>query len=98
MKRLIGLFLIAIAGGAVALSAYKLMEKKQPYYAYPAGQQISLRPVNYIPGTPFDQPDFETAAEVSVPAVVHIKTEFQRKSDVYNDFFNFFNFFSLLEL
>jgi Do/DeqQ family serine protease len=92
MKRLIGFFLVAVAGGAVALGAYKLMEKKQPNYAYAAGQQISLRPVNYIPGTPFNEPDFEMAAANSVQAVVHIKTEFQRKSDVYNDFFNFFNF------
>jgi Do/DeqQ family serine protease len=92
MKRLIGLFLIAVAGGAVALGAYKLMEKKQPYYSNTAGQQISLRPVNYLPGTPFNEPDFETAAAISVHAVVHIKTEFQRKSNVYDDFFNFFNF------
>ena len=92
MKRLIGIFLVALVGGAVALGAYKLMEKKPHYYSYPAGQQISLRPVNYIPGTPFNEPDFETAAANSVQAVVHIKTQFQRKSDVYDDFFNFFNF------
>jgi serine protease Do len=92
MKRWIGLFLVAMAGGAVALGAYKLMEKKQPYYTYAAGQQLPLRPVNYIPGTPFNEPDFETAAANSVHAVVHIKTEFQRKSNVYDDFFNFFNF------
>jgi Do/DeqQ family serine protease len=92
MKRLIGLFLVAVAGGAVALGAYKLMEKKQPYYSYAAGQKMLLRPVNYMPGIPFNEPDFETAAEISVQAVVHIKTEFQRKSDVYDDFFNFFNF------
>lgn len=92
MKRLIGIFLVALVGGAVALGAYKLMEKRHPYYSYPVGQQISLRPVSYLPGTPFDQPDFETAAASSVQAVVHIKTEFQRKSNVYDDFFNFFNF------
>ncbi len=92
MKRLIGFFLVAMAGGAVALGAYKLMEKKQPYYASSAQQQIPLRSVNYIPGTPFNEPDFETAAAISVHAVVHIKTEFQRKSNVYDDFFNLFNF------
>jgi len=92
MKRLIGLFLIAVAGGAFALGAYKLIENRHPYYVYPAGQQIPLRPVNYIPGTPFNEPDFETAAASSIHAVVHIKTEFERKSNVYDDFFNFFNF------
>ena len=92
MKRLIGLFLIAVAGGAFALGAYKLIENRHPYYVYPAGQQIPLRPVNYIPGTPFNEPDFETAAASSIHAVVHIKTEFERKSNVYDDFFNFFNY------
>ena len=92
MKRLIGLFLVAVAGGAVALGAYKLMEKKQPYYVYTSGQQIPLQRVNYTPGTPFNEPDFETAAANSVHAVVHIKTEFQRKSNVYDDFFNLFSF------
>ncbi|MGA3013379.1 MAG: Do family serine endopeptidase [Bacteroidales bacterium] len=92
MKRLIGLFLVALLGGVVALGAYKLLEKKDPHYIYAAAPQMSLRPVNYIPGTPFNEPDFETAAATSVPAVVHIKTEFQRKSDVYDDFFNLFNF------
>lgn len=92
MKRLIGLFLVAVAGGAVALGAYKLMEKKQPSYSYSTQQQLPLRPVNYIPGTPFNEPDFETAAALSIHAVVHIKTDFQRKSNVYDDFFNFFNF------
>jgi Do/DeqQ family serine protease len=91
MKRLIGLFLIAVAGGAVALGAYKLMERNHPNYVYAQGQQMSLRPVNYVPGLPFNEPDFETAAENSVHAVVHIKTEFQRKSNVYDDFFNLFS-------
>lgn len=39
-------------------------------------------------------PDFTTAAESSVHAVVHIKTEFARKSNVYDDFFGFGNPFS----
>jgi Do/DeqQ family serine protease len=39
-------------------------------------------------------PDFTTAAETSIHAVVHIKTEFARKSSVYDDFFGFGNPFS----
>ena len=42
-------------------------------------------------------PDFTKSAELSVHAVVHIKTEFERKSNVYDDFFGFsdpFNFFN----
>jgi serine protease Do len=92
MKRLIGFFLVAVAGGAVALGVYKLIEKKHPYYSYTSEQSLPVRAVNYTPGAPFDQPDFEAAAALSIHAVVHIKTEFQRKSNVYDDFFNFFNF------
>lgn len=39
-------------------------------------------------------PDFTLAAELSVHAVVHIKTEFTRKSNVYDDFFGFGNPFT----
>jgi hypothetical protein len=52
MKRLIGLFLVALLGGVVALGAYKLMERKDPHYIYAASPQMSLKPVNYIPGNP----------------------------------------------
>ncbi|MCX6243733.1 MAG: Do family serine endopeptidase [Bacteroidetes bacterium] len=92
MKRLIGFFLVALAGGVVALGAYKLTEKKHPYYSYNSEQSVPVRNVSYSPGPAFDQPDFEMAASISVHAVVHIKTEFQRKSNVYDDFFNLFNF------
>ncbi len=39
-------------------------------------------------------PDFTVAAENSIHAVVHIKTEFARKSSVYDDFFGLGNPFS----
>jgi serine protease Do len=42
-------------------------------------------------------PDFTSAAEISVHAVVHIKTEFARKSNVYDDFFSFGNPFSFVD-
>jgi len=42
-------------------------------------------------------PDFTLAAEMSVHAVVHIKTEFTRKSNVYDDFFGFGNPFSFVD-
>jgi len=89
MKRIISLFLVALAGGAVALGLFKLVEKKQQVHLYPMEQQSPVRQVAYSMG--FNQPDFETAAEISVHAVVHIKTEFQRKSSVYDDFFDLFN-------
>jgi serine protease Do len=91
MKKIIGVFLIALAGGAVSLGLYKVFEKKQIPYSYSAQDRVPVSRTDYMPGAPFNEPDFETAAAISVHAVVHVKTEFQRRSSVYDDFFDFFN-------
>ena len=93
MKRIAGIFLIAMIGGAVSLGLYKTFEKKQSYFINrPEG--IPIRKVGYNPSAAFNQPDFEAAAAISVHAVVHIVSEFQKKSLVYDDFFEFFKCFS----
>jgi serine protease Do len=91
MKRIAGVFLIALLGGAVSLGLYKAFEKKQ-YFINSRPEGIPIRQVSYNPSAAFNQPDFEAAAAISVHAVVHIKSEFQKKSLVYDDFFEFFNF------
>jgi serine protease Do len=91
MKRIFGIFLIAIAGGAVSLGLYKAFEKKPSYYYY-RPETVPVQKVSYNASAAFNQPDFEAAAALSVHAVVHIKSEFQKKSMVYDDFFEFFNF------
>lgn len=91
MKRIAGIFLIAMLGGMVSLGLYKTFEKKQIFRSSgPEG--IPVRQVNFNPSAASNLPDFEAAAELSVHAVVHIKSEFQKKSLVYDDFFEFFNF------
>jgi serine protease Do len=94
MKRIVGVLFIAMIGGAVSLGLYKLVEKKEKpvQYSWHSDTQVPIRPVNYPLTAGFNLPDFEIPAALSVPAVVHIKTEFQRKSGVYDDFFDFFNF------
>ncbi|MEI6175060.1 MAG: trypsin-like peptidase domain-containing protein [Bacteroidota bacterium] len=91
MKRIAGIFLIAMIGGAVSLGLYKAFEKRQ-IYSNSRPEGIPIRQVNYNPSAAFNQPDFEAAAAASVHAVVHIKSEFQKKSMVYDDFFGLFNF------
>lgn len=92
MKKYLQIFLIAAIGGAVSLGLYKAVERRNTiYYSKPEGvpvRQVAL----YGPGVQGNLPDFETAASVSVHAVVHIKSEFEKKSLVYDDFFQFFNF------
>jgi Do/DeqQ family serine protease len=91
MKRIAGIFLIALVGGVVSLGLYKTFEGNRHVFSQrPDG--IPIRPVNYNPSAAFNQPDFEAAAAISIHAVVHIKSEFQKKSLVYDDFFEFFNF------
>jgi Do/DeqQ family serine protease len=91
MKRIAGLFLIALAGGLSALGIYKAFENKHLTIAS-RPQGIPVQQVNYNPSAAFNLPDFEQSASMSVHAVVHIKSEFQKKSLVYDDFFEFFNF------
>lgn len=42
---------------------------------------------NYLPNLASTDLDFTFAAEMTVHSVVHIRTEYQRKSSVYDDFF-----------
>ena len=77
MKRLAGLFLMALASGAITLGAYKLFfePRANPYYeqddSLPVFQTSTLR--TSLPGTEAGQPDFIMAAENTVNAVVHVK-------------------------
>jgi Do/DeqQ family serine protease len=91
IKRVAGILLIAMIGGAVSLGMYKAFESEQ-YVFNQRPEGIPIRQVSYNPSAAFNQPDFEAAAAISVHAVVHIKLEFQKKSLVYDDFFEFFNF------
>jgi Do/DeqQ family serine protease len=89
-KKIIGLFLVALMGGAAALGLSSII-KKEPRLSSSVGPTVPVRQVGFSP-VAGNLPDFEAAASISVHAVVHIKTEFLRKSVVYDDFFDFFNF------
>lgn len=76
MKRLTGLFLMALVSGAVTLGAYKLFfePKVTPYYLENESLPVFQTSTS---GTDFSaaagNPDFTLAAESSVNAVVHVK-------------------------
>lgn len=91
MKRFVAVFLVALAGGAMALGLSKVFDKKDMRLRSTIEPAIPVREVGFstVAG---NLPDFEQAAAISVHAVVHIRTEFERKSIVYDDFFDFFNF------
>lgn len=88
-KKILTFMLIAFTGGLFAVTTSNLISKtvvvnktlaaEEPKgYDQPAENSTSLIPPNL---------DFTKAAELSVHAVVHIKTEYQQKSSVYDDFY-----------
>lgn len=90
MKKIAVLFLVALAGGAIALGLFTLLKKDAPAYS-DLPVTIPIRQASLPSSAPANVPDFEAAADLSVHAVVHIKAQFKRKSLVYDDFFEFFN-------
>ncbi len=90
------LFLVALMGGIVSVLGMKtydyFAEKKNPTHK---GTSINVgMPVqytNYLPNLSGSNLDFTFAAEMTVHAVVNIRTEYQQKSSVYDDFFGGFD-------
>jgi Do/DeqQ family serine protease len=50
-------------------------------------EPVQMQSTAYTAPIPVDGPDFTTAAEKTIHAVVHIRSQFLRKSNVYDDFF-----------
>lgn len=94
MKKIAGSLLIAIAGGVIALGAHSLIDRKEVKYINGG----SSNPPAYLASMPGQSgalvlPDFTAAANNTIHAVVHIRTEYERKSSVYDYFFDFRDFF-----
>jgi len=94
MKKIAGSLLIAIAGGLIALGANSLISKKEVKYINNASQSTPAYLAS-LPGASGTMvlPDFTVAANNTIHAVVHIRTEYERKSSVYDYFFDFRDFF-----
>ncbi len=96
MKKFIGTMLIAIAGGLVAIGAYSWFDNRDSKTTNHSFQSENIPA--YLTGMPVASgpmvlPDFTEAASNTIHAVVHIKTEYQRKSSVYDNFFDLREFF-----
>ncbi|QHL88771.1 Do family serine endopeptidase [Nibribacter ruber] len=94
---MLGLMLSAMMGGGVAIGGYKLLEDDQPT----AGQQLPNTNVRYTSAMRDGKVvvpeglNFQTAAELVTPAVVHVTTEYkmqtrQMPSDMHPFFRDFF--------
>ncbi len=81
MKK-IGLIVLAASflGGAVAIGAYKLLERPTDSFSF-AGKQNTMFASNPGAISSSGAPDFVQAAAAVSPAVVHIKTTYAAKGD-----------------
>ncbi len=96
MRKFFGYFLIAAFGGLISLFAYKILAPKEQIAltSQEPSQAVPVQLASYSTGSlPAMAPDFVRAAELTVNAVVHIRTEYTRKSSVYDFFFDDFNNF-----
>lgn len=72
MKQTIRLFFVALFAGAITLGGYKFFEEKETFSFASPETTASFIPTNFSSSSA-EVPDFTTAAEKTVDAVVHVK-------------------------
>lgn len=92
MKKFFNLFFAAVLGGlfTVGLNHYVINPPQQEISRPVFETSIDGPPAalaRYITQLPTTLPDFTLIAEMTVNSVVHISTEYERKSSVYDDYF-----------
>jgi len=92
MKKYAGFFLMAVLGGLISLGGYALLQRKSQYVQGVPQQTIPAQ-LTSLAAMSAAYPDFTVPANNSIHAVVHIKTEYARKNNMYDNFFNFHEFF-----
>ncbi|OFX30671.1 MAG: deoxyribonuclease HsdR [Bacteroidetes bacterium GWA2_32_17] len=86
MKRYFLTFASAVVGATIAMLAYNKIFQKNEY-----GNDIyNPMPIHKVSNNNLESPDFTTAAERSVNAVVHVKTKMQGQYYSQNSMFDFF--------
>lgn len=92
-KTIFTLVLSAFSGAVIALVLFSLVQKKQTSHINTA-DRINTYKTAYLTGnSTLPSVDLTLPAEMSVQAVVHIKTKFEPKDYLYDDYFNYFDFF-----
>jgi len=92
MKKFGGYLVVAVLGSLISLGAFALIQKKNDKIQGVTQQQVPAR-LTSLSGADLALPDFTSSASMSIHAVVHIKTEYARKNNYYDYFFNFHDFF-----
>lgn len=93
MKKYLILVLAAFLGGFAALASYRVIENSKRDHFSGQSENTPFRTASYEAHASVNGPDFVDAAEKTVHAVVHIKTEYQQKNTLYDYFFrDFFDY------
>ncbi len=89
MKRIIQFLAVTALLVVIAWGVKEIFSSDKPDNDYSSRTELQgeVLPASYLPVMPFNGPDFTTAAEKTVHGVVHIRSEFTRKSSMYDDFF-----------
>ena len=94
MKKILSVFAIASIGGLTSLGVSHLLDEKQPTSPEMLGYHAPVKYVNMPAASPENNIDFTTAADLSVHAVVHVKTTYPLESSqnqyLYDPFRDFF--------
>ncbi|MBE9492378.1 MAG: trypsin-like peptidase domain-containing protein [Bacteroidetes bacterium] len=91
MKKILIITVVFILGGVVfLLTAGTLIKNEKPERIVVQREPIPVQHASLFSPLPIDGPDFTKAAAQTVDAVVHIRSQFRRKSNVYDDFFGTF--------
>lgn len=92
MKRFVFMIVAAFLGGIISVGIYSQItrsDQNQEIYQTRNASDFAAQPAGYAAPVvvPEAAPNFIDAADRTVHAVVHIKTEVRRRSSVYDDFF-----------
>ncbi|NVO21022.1 MAG: Do family serine endopeptidase [Bacteroidetes bacterium] len=92
MKKFGGYLVVAFLASLISLGTFAILQRKSSGQLGIPQQSLPVHLAS-MSGAPNGLPDFTTAANMSIHAVVHIKTEYARKNNYYDYFFNFHDFF-----
>lgn len=90
MKKFIGFFIVAFLSAVLAVFIVGIFENKDAQIErteIQSDMQYKANQTSFTPSSAVIGPDFRVAAQMSVDAVVHIRSQFVRKNASYDDFF-----------
>jgi serine protease Do len=97
MKKYVLTIVVAVVSSLITVFAIRYVDRKNNSKFTYFNNQLPVQQASFIGNSyPVTGPDFVTAAEKTVHAVVHIKTQYSYKNSYYDQFFGydpFFNFF-----